>query len=114
MQKDKDSLATKQVDLEAELKDVKSSFMDMSALNSQLQEKSRVIDNSQLIEQSQRETEELKKALKNSKQEFAKKLTYAKTQMDQLKKITISLRDEKTQFKGKIKSQEAVIEKLTQ
>lgn len=114
LQKERESFATKQTDLEAELRDVRSSFMDISALNSQLQEKSRVIDNSQVVEQSQRETEELKKALKNSKQEFAKKLTYAKTQMDQLKKITISLRDEKTQFKGKIKSQEAVIEKLTQ
>ena len=54
------------MDLETELKDVKSSFMDMSALNSQLQEKSRV-DNSQLAEQTHREAEELKKALKNSK-----------------------------------------------
>jgi len=56
----------KQADLETELKDVQSSLMDMSALNSQLQEKSRVIDSSQLVEQSQRETEELKKALKNT------------------------------------------------
>ena len=56
----------KQVDLETELKDVQSSLMDMSALNSQLQEKSRVIDSSQLVEQSHRETEELKKALKNT------------------------------------------------
>ena len=57
---------TKQADLEMELKDVQSSLMDMSALNSQLQEKSRVIDSSQLVEQSQRETEELKKALRNT------------------------------------------------
>jgi len=56
----------KQADLEMELKDVQSSLMDMSALNSQLQEKSRVIDSSQLVEQSQRETEELKKALRNT------------------------------------------------
>ena len=56
----------KQADLETELKDVQSSLMDMSALNSQLQEKSRVIDSSQFVEQSQRETEELKKALKNT------------------------------------------------
>ena len=59
-------MVAKQADLETELKDVQSSLMDMSALNSQLQEKSRVIDSSQLVEQSQRETEELKKALKNT------------------------------------------------
>ena len=59
-------MVAKQADLETELKDVQSSLMDMSALNSQLQEKSRVIDSSQFVEQSQRETEELKKALKNT------------------------------------------------
>lgn len=87
--------------------------MDMSVLNSQLQEKSRV-ENNTTVEGLQKEVEELKVARRNCKQECTKKLTYAKTQMDQLKKITYGLRDEKTQFKASIKEQEAVLEKLTQ
>ena len=50
-------------------------------LNSQLQEKSRV-ENSTTLEGLQKEVEELKVARRNCKQECAKKLTYAKTQMD--------------------------------
>ena len=52
--------------METELKEIKSSLMDMSVLNSQLQEKSRV-ENNTTVEGLQKEVEELKVARRNCK-----------------------------------------------
>ena len=50
--------------------------------------------------------------MKTKKKEYASNLQYAKTKCDQLKQIAAKLNDDKTVLKGKLKSIEAVNEKM--
>ncbi len=63
-------------------------------------------------EEVQKELDELKKESKTKKKEYASNLQYAKTKCDQLKQIAAKLNDDKTALKGKLKSIEAVNEKM--
>lgn len=56
------------------------------------------------------EVEGLRNELKVKKHEYAKKLSYAKSMMEQLKVITIKLREEKSKGKEQSESKEEMFE----